>query len=67
MVKQKTTKSLKERLFDGKRYKLEESHLRKELAFAGARDYRQKGRKARVIKRYTVGGRKVYSVYVYWG
>ena len=63
----KTTRPLKERLFDGRRYKLEESHERKSLAVSAAREYRQRGRAARVIKRRTIGGRTLYSVYVYWG
>ncbi len=67
MAKQKVTRTLKQRLFDGKRYKLEESHQRKGLAVDAAKDYRSKGRPARVVGRRIVGGRTLYTVYVYWG
>lgn len=62
----KVTRPLKKRLINGKRYQLEESHERKGLAVEAAKGYRQRGRKARVIKRRTVGGRILYSVYVCW-
>ena len=66
MRKNQLQKAVKDRMINGVRYALQESHEVKGRAITAAKEYRRKGRPARVIKRKDVLGRTLYSVFVHF-